>query len=115
MDSVFPSYALHDRLDEVVKAAGEGIVHIVDAGEDPGYVFCSEEVFQRHLAEEAEQALHGAALEEVVTRGRAAFEVGDYIEGTEAAFAETERRRAARMAETAAVPDGSSPSESASL
>ena len=59
MDSVFPSYALYDRLDEVVKAAGEGIVHIVDAGEESGYVFCSEEVFQRQLAEAVEQALHG--------------------------------------------------------
>ncbi len=94
MDSVFPSYALYDRLDEVVKAAHEGVVHIVDAGEDPAFVFCSEEVFQRQLEEAAEQALHDAAVEEAVALGCGAAEAGDYIEGSEAAFAEIERRRA---------------------
>jgi PHD/YefM family antitoxin component YafN of YafNO toxin-antitoxin module len=95
MDAIFSSTALRDRQAEVKKAAREGLVRITENGAG-AFVFCSDEVFQLQLDEAAERALHCAAAEAAIARGRASYASGDYVEGAEAAFAEAARRRSAR-------------------
>ena len=92
MDAIFSSTALRDRQAEVKKAAREGLVRITENGAGE-FVFCSDEVFQQQIDDAVERALYCASVEGSIARGRAAFAAGDYVEGTDAAFAEIARRR----------------------
>ena len=80
MDAIFSS------------TAREGLVRITENG-NGAFVFCSDEVFQRQIDEAVDRALYSANVEGAIARGRAAYMRGDYVEGTDAAFAQAASRR----------------------
>lgn len=95
MDAIYSATALRDRPREVKAVARERLVRITENGSG-AYVFCSEDVFRREVDDAVERALYASRVEDAVARGRAAFEAGDFVEGTAAARRAVAERRAAR-------------------
>lgn len=95
MDAIYSATALRDRPREVKAAARERLVRITENG-NGAYVFCSEEVFEDQLRRAAENAAYEARMSMAIERGRADVAAGRYVEGTENALAEIERRAANR-------------------
>lgn len=95
MDAIYSVTALRDRPREVKEAARDGLVRITENG-CGAYVFCSEDVFRREVDDAVERALYAERVEGVVAAGRAAFEAGSFVEGTDAARAAVAARRASR-------------------
>ena len=93
MEPIYPITALQKKPAEVKAAAAEGIVRITENGMG-AYVFASEEAYERKLREVAAQAMEDALIVDAIERGRADMAAGRYITGTEAAWAEIERRAA---------------------
>ena len=91
LSPIFPISALQKRQREVKEAARDDVVRITENGSG-AYVFCSEAAFKRALAEAAEEAAYEARMEAVILRGKADIAAGRFIEGTDAARAEVERR-----------------------
>ena len=91
MSPIFPISALQKRQREVKEAARDDVVRITENGSG-AYVFCSEAAFKRALAEAAEEAAYEARMEAVILRGKADIAAGRFVEGTDAARAEVERR-----------------------
>lgn len=91
MNPIFPISALQKKQREVKEAARSGVVRITENGVG-AYVFCTEEAFTRALSEAAEEAAYEARMEAVILRGRADIAAGRFVEGTDAARAEVERR-----------------------
>ena len=85
--------ALKKRPLEVKARAREEVVHITEHG-NGAFVFCSEEVLETALEQAREEAALNARIAAAIERGRADMAAGRYIVGTEAAFAEIERRAA---------------------
>ncbi len=95
MTVIYSSAALKSKQREVKDAALKDVVHITENG-NGAFVFCSEELFERKLREAAEEAAYEERLMAVVERGRADYVAGRVVEGTQAALAAIEQRRASR-------------------
>lgn len=91
MDPIFPVSALQKKKSDVKRAAQDHLVRITENGVG-AYVFCSEEIFERALAEAAEQAAYEERLAFGIERGRADYQAGRVVEGVEAARDELKRR-----------------------
>lgn len=91
MEVIYPSTALAKEQAKVKQAAREGVVRITEHG-SAAFVFCSEEVFEDKIQEAVEEAMTLQNIRNVIKQGREDYEAGRYIEGTEAARAETMRR-----------------------
>ena len=91
MNPIFPISALQKKQREVKEAAKDDVVRITENGSG-AYIFCTEETFKRALAEAAEDAAYEARMEAAILRGRADIAAGRFVEGTDAARAEVERR-----------------------
>ena len=91
LSPIFPISALQKRQREVKEAAKDDVVRITENGSG-AYVFCTEVVFKRALAEAAEEAAYEARMEAAILRGRADIAAGRFVEGTGSARAEVERR-----------------------
>lgn len=92
---IYSSAALKTRQREVKDAAREQVVHITENG-NAAFVLMSEELYDRNLELAAERAVAEARVAMVLERGRADRVAGRYVEGTEDALAEIERRAAQR-------------------
>lgn len=77
---------------EVKKQAQHDLVRITEQG-GTGYIFCSEEAFERRIEKEREEAAYEARLVDAVGRGIADVEAGRYVTSIEEAFEEADRRR----------------------
>lgn len=86
MDAIYSATALRDHQKEVKEAARRGVVRITEHGKG-AFVFCSEEVFQRRIAQAVDDALYARRAKEAIARGTEAYESGDYVVGLEAAKA----------------------------
>ena len=95
MDAIFSATALRDHPREVKEVAKERLVRITENGKG-AYIFCSEEVFQREIDEAVERELYLQRAYDSISRGLAAVEEGDYVEGIDAAREALEARRARR-------------------
>ena len=91
MEPIFPISALQKRQSEVKQAAQSHVVRITENGVG-AYVFCSEEMFEKRIAEVAEQAAYEARMAAAIERGRADIAAGRSYVGVDAASAEIERR-----------------------
>lgn len=77
---------------EVKKQAQHDLVRITEQG-GTGYIFCSEEAFERRIEKEREEAAYEARLVDAVGRGIADIEAGRYVTSIEEAFKEADKRR----------------------
>lgn len=77
---------------EVKKQAQYDLVRITEQG-GTGYIFCSEEAFERRIEKEREEAAYEARLVDAVGRGIADIEAGRYVTSIEEAFKEADKRR----------------------
>ena len=87
---------LQHNTSEVKRAARDRAVRITDQGSS-GFVFCSEETFEKRIATEREDAAYEARLLEAVGRGAADIGAGRFMESVDEAFekaASTRRRYA---------------------
>lgn len=91
MEPIFPVTALQKKQGEVKEAARKGIVRITENGAG-AFVFCSEEVYEQRMREVAQEAASEARMASIVERGFADIAAGRVYHGTEAAFAEIEKR-----------------------
>lgn len=85
MEPIFTMTALQRKTAEVKEAARNDVVRITDQG-GPGYIFSSEEAFERRIAAEREDAAYEARLLEAVGRGIADIDSGRYSSSIDAAF-----------------------------
>ena len=94
MEPIFTMTALQRNTSEVKKAARDEVVRITDQG-SAGFVFSSEEAFERRIAAEREDAAYEARLLEAVGRGAADIGAGRFVESIDEAFekAASMRRR----------------------
>ena len=95
MTKIFSSTALRDRQREVKEAADREVVHITENGSS-AYIFCSEEVFEQHIARAVDEALYEAQVASAIERGLLDIQAGRYVEGIDAAREEVRRKRASR-------------------
>ena len=93
MEPIFPITALQKKPAEVKAAAHKDVVRITENG-SAAYIFATEEVYEKRIQEAVEDAVATARMAYVIERGRADFEAGRYIEGSDAAWAEVEKRAA---------------------
>lgn len=91
MTAIFSSSALKTNQREIKDIALKEIVHITENG-NGAFIFCSEELFQKKLQEAADDAAYEARMAYIIERGRAEVARGEYIEGTDEAFKELEKR-----------------------
>ena len=77
---------------EVKKQAQHDLVRITEQC-GTGYIFCSEEAFERRIEKEREEAAYEARLVDAVGRGIADIEAGRYVTSIEEAFKEADKRR----------------------
>lgn len=91
MDAIFSMTSLQRTPSKVKEAAKDGLVRITEQGQG-AYVFCSDEVFEKRIAREREDAAYEARVMDSVRRGIADIEEGRYTDSVDDAFA-----RAARM------------------
>ncbi|MEG0477674.1 MAG: hypothetical protein RR572_08435, partial [Raoultibacter sp.] len=88
---IYPVTALAKNQIEVKAAAQKDVVRITEHGLG-AYIFCSEEVFTDKLEQAASAAAYEASLAFIIKRGRADKAAGRVYLGTDAAFAEVEKR-----------------------
>lgn len=91
MEVIYSMTALQRNTAEVKEAAKQDIVRITEQG-GSGYVFGSEEAFERRIAKEREDAAYEARLLEAVGRGASDIESGRFATSISEAF-----NRAAEM------------------
>lgn len=92
MNPIFPVTALQKRQAEVKRAAQDSVVRITENGVG-AYVFCSESVFEKALAEAAEAAAYEERVSLAVERGRQDYAEGRVVHGIEKAREAIEARR----------------------
>ena len=94
MEPIYSMTALQRNTTEVKEAARKDLVRITEQG-GAGFIFTSEEAFERRIAAEREDAAYEARLLEAVGRGMADIGAGRFTESVDDAFA-----RAAAMRRT---------------
>lgn len=85
MEPIYSMTALQRNTSQVKEAARSEVVRITEQG-GAGFVFSSEEAFERRIAAEREDAAYEARLLEAVGRGIADIEAGRYVESVDEAF-----------------------------
>lgn len=85
MEPIYSMTALQRNTAQVKKAARSTIVRITEQG-GPGFVFTSEEAFERRLADEREDAAYEARLLDAVGRGMADIESSRFSTSIDDAF-----------------------------
>lgn len=93
MTIIYSSASLKTKQREVKDAALREVVHITENG-NGAFVFCSEELFERKLRDAADKAVYEERMRNVIERGRADMAAGRVVEGTAAALAAIEQKRA---------------------
>ena len=91
MEPIYPITALQKKTAEVKSAADRGVVRITENGAG-AYVFCSEAVFAKTIEDAINAAIEEVMIANAIERGRADLTAGRYIDGSDAAWAEIERR-----------------------
>lgn len=92
MEPIYSMTTLQKNPSEVKKQAQHDLVRITEQG-GTGYIFCSEEAFERRIEKEREEAAYEARLVDAVGRGIADIEAGRYVTSIEKAFKEADKRR----------------------
>lgn len=95
MTPIYSSAALKTRQREIKDVARTQVVHITENG-NAAFVLMSEELYEKSLREVAERADYEARVAAAIERGRSDIESGRFVEGTEAALVEIERRMVSR-------------------
>ena len=85
MEPIYSMTALQRNTSEVKEAARQQVVRITEQG-GSGFVFTSEEAFERRIAAEREDAAYEARLLEAVGRGAADIGAGRFTESIDDAF-----------------------------
>ena len=85
MEPIYSMTALQRNTAQVKEAARSAIVRITEQG-GSGFVFTSEEAFERRLADEREDAAYEARLLDAVGRGTADIEAGKFSTSIDDAF-----------------------------
>ena len=85
MEPIFSMTALQRNTAEVKAAARKEVVRITEQGSS-GYVFSSEEAFEKRIAAEREDAAYEARLLESVGRGVADVDAGRFTGSVDEAF-----------------------------
>jgi transcriptional/translational regulatory protein YebC/TACO1 len=85
MEPIYSMTALQRNTSEVKEAARKGIVRITEQG-SAGFIFASEEAFERRIAAEREDAACEARLLDAVGRGAADIGAGRYTQSLDKAF-----------------------------
>ena len=93
LDPIYPITALQKRTAEVKDAARRNVVRITENGAG-AFVFTSEEMFEKHVREEVDQAVEEALLALSIERGRADIAAGRFATG-DAAWDKIEKRAVA--------------------
>ncbi|MBQ9020957.1 MAG: hypothetical protein IJ113_02930 [Eggerthellaceae bacterium] len=88
----FPTSDLVKNQTAVKNAAREKMVLITEHG-TPTFVFASNEVFQNEVDAAVAEALEAIEMRQILLRGRANREQGNYITGIDAARKEAKKRR----------------------
>lgn len=95
MEPIFSMTTLQRSPSKVKEAARDSVVRITEQGA-AAYVFCSEDAFERRIAQERANAAYEARLADAVGRGIADIEAGRYVTSVDEAFARAEQVRARR-------------------
>lgn len=95
MEPIFSMTTLQRSPSKVKEAAQDSVVRITEQGA-AAYVFCSEDAFERRIAQERANAAYEARLADAVGRGIADIEAGRYVTSVDEAFARAEQMRARR-------------------
>ena len=93
MPAIYPSTALKNEQRAIKAIADKEIVYITENGRGK-YLFMSQEVYDREIAEAVEEALYEARMAEALRASRADFEAGRYYSSREELKAAVERMRA---------------------
>lgn len=93
MEPIFSMTALQRKTAEVKEIAQRELVRITEQG-SAGYIFASEEAFERRIAAEREDAAYEARLLEAVGRGAADIDAGRFADSIDAAFEKAAAMRA---------------------
>ena len=93
MTPIFPSTALENRQREIKAIADERIVHITENGHGK-YVFTSEAVLERTIAEAVEDALYEARMADALRQSRADIAAGHIYASREELMDAIARKRA---------------------
>ncbi len=94
MPAIYPSTALKNEQRAIKAIADNEIVYITENGRGK-YLFMSQEVHDREIAQAVEEALYEARMSEALRASRADYEVGRYYSTREDLKAAVERKRAA--------------------
>lgn len=85
MEPIYSMTTLQRNPSQVKDAAQNSVVRITEQGVG-AYVFCSEEAFDKRIAQEREDAAFEARLAEAVGRGVADIEAGRYVTSVDEAL-----------------------------
>ena len=94
MPAIYPSTALKNEQRAIKAIADEEIVYITENGRGK-YLFMSQEVHDREIAEAVEEALYEARMSEALRASRADYEAGRYYTSREDLKTAVESKRAA--------------------
>lgn len=92
MEPIFSMTTLQRNPSAVKKSAQEQLVRVTEQGGN-GYIFASEEVFERAIAKERADAAYEARLMEAVGRGVADIDNGRFTTSIDDAFAKAAELR----------------------
>ena len=94
MPAIYPSTALKNEQRAIKAIADKEVVYITENGRGK-YLFMSQEVHDREIAEAVEEALYEARMAEALRASRSDYEAGRYYASREDFKAAVERKRAA--------------------
>ena len=95
MPPIYPSTAFKNKQREIKKLADTELVYITENGRGK-YVFTSEEVFDRIVADAVEEALYEQRLSNALLDSRDDFEHGRYYTSRESLMNAVKAKREAR-------------------
>jgi PHD/YefM family antitoxin component YafN of YafNO toxin-antitoxin module len=97
MPAIYPSTALKNEQRAIKAIADNEVVYITENGRGK-YLFMSQEVHDREIAEAVEEALYEARMAEALRASRADYEAGRYYTSREELKAAVQQKRAANNA-----------------
>ncbi len=77
MPAIYPSTALKNQQREIKALADKEIVYITENGRGK-YVFASEDVLQKQIDEQVEEALYEQRMAQALRESRSDFEAGNF-------------------------------------
>ena len=93
MTPIFPSTALKNRQREIKALADTQMVHITENGHGK-YIFASEEVVEKAIADAVEEALYEARMADALRQSRRNFAEGRFYETRDELMAAVAQKRA---------------------